>query len=287
MSGRRSGFTLIELLVVIAIIAILAAILFPVFAQAREQARKAACISNMKQTLLGLAMYQQDADECWPQCMDYHPDSGGTFFYWQQVTSPYTKNFDIFHCKNLPRKSVAPYTDPTFGYPDYLNSYWGSFGANTNLLALDGYFRLFGIRAPSRGDKDVRSPASTILVFDTWYLDWYGAPNHSKMNKTSGHTWNHSHYIPSLLNAINMANDQYWSVLVDGEVGPGPDGTWPIHAATLATAHNGMGSVGFCDGHVKAMSRRAVMGPYSSDQTVMRDTNDMWAAYLAPLWATP
>src|SRR5262249_14289890 len=63
---RHSGFTLIELLVVIAIIAILAAILFPVFARAREQARRSACLSNMKQIGLGLGMYMQDYDQTFP-----------------------------------------------------------------------------------------------------------------------------------------------------------------------------------------------------------------------------
>src|SRR6202051_4392050 len=61
--GRKDGFTLIELLVVIAIIAILAAILFPVFAQAREKARTISCLSNVKQTALGATMYVQDNDE--------------------------------------------------------------------------------------------------------------------------------------------------------------------------------------------------------------------------------
>ncbi len=63
---KRAGFTLIELLVVIAIIAILAAILFPVFAQARERARMTACLSNCKQLGFGLAMYGQDYDETYP-----------------------------------------------------------------------------------------------------------------------------------------------------------------------------------------------------------------------------
>ena len=62
----RRGFTLIELLVVIAIIAILAAILFPVFARAREQARRSVCLSNMKQIGLGLGMYMQDYDQTFP-----------------------------------------------------------------------------------------------------------------------------------------------------------------------------------------------------------------------------
>ena len=65
-SAKRSAFTLIELLVVIAIIAILAAILFPVFAQAREKARSASCLSNVKQIGLGAMMYTQDFDEAYP-----------------------------------------------------------------------------------------------------------------------------------------------------------------------------------------------------------------------------
>ncbi|HEY3298451.1 MAG TPA: prepilin-type N-terminal cleavage/methylation domain-containing protein, partial [Armatimonadota bacterium] len=68
---RNSGFTLIELLVVIAIIAILAAILFPVFAQAREKARSASCLSNEKQIGLGLMMYMQDYDETYPMAYYY------------------------------------------------------------------------------------------------------------------------------------------------------------------------------------------------------------------------
>ena len=67
MQRRRAGFTLIELLVVIAIIAILAAILFPVFAKARAKARQTACLSNMKQLALATMMYTSDWDECWPQ----------------------------------------------------------------------------------------------------------------------------------------------------------------------------------------------------------------------------
>src|SRR5438270_13493252 len=78
---RRNGFTLIELLVVIAIIAILAAILFPVFAQAREKARAAACLSNTKQIALALIAYTQDYDENFPTSLwvGPNPNAGGRY----------------------------------------------------------------------------------------------------------------------------------------------------------------------------------------------------------------
>jgi prepilin-type N-terminal cleavage/methylation domain-containing protein len=72
----RKGFTLIELLVVIAIIAILAAILFPVFARAREKARQTSCVSNLKQVALASLMYTQDYDECPPGQLMPRPGSG-------------------------------------------------------------------------------------------------------------------------------------------------------------------------------------------------------------------
>lgn len=91
-SGRRA-FTLIELLVVIAIIAILAAILFPVFARAREQARKAACQSNLKQIGLGVMMYTQDYDEKYP--FSYMEYTGGRIY---EVLEPYTKSTQVWIC---------------------------------------------------------------------------------------------------------------------------------------------------------------------------------------------
>jgi prepilin-type N-terminal cleavage/methylation domain-containing protein/prepilin-type processing-associated H-X9-DG protein len=90
---QRNGFTLIELLVVIAIIAILAAILFPVFAQAREKARQATCLSNFKQIGLAVIQYNQDNDECYPPC-EVSTSGGGSFttgYDWTLVVNPYVK----------------------------------------------------------------------------------------------------------------------------------------------------------------------------------------------------
>ncbi len=104
----RRGFTLIELLVVIAIIAILAAILFPVFARAREKARQASCSSNLKQIGLGLAMYLSDYDELYP-CRErvWLPAASGTPAQWG-ILDPYIKNAQLWICPS--EKTLA------FGY---------------------------------------------------------------------------------------------------------------------------------------------------------------------------
>ncbi|MBC7287164.1 MAG: DUF1559 domain-containing protein [Armatimonadetes bacterium] len=95
----RRGFTLIELLVVIAIIAILAAILFPVFARAREKARQASCESNLKQLALAILMYAQDYDEMLP----YHCAYWGKSAFWLQATYPYVKNTQLSICPSYGR----------------------------------------------------------------------------------------------------------------------------------------------------------------------------------------
>jgi prepilin-type N-terminal cleavage/methylation domain-containing protein/prepilin-type processing-associated H-X9-DG protein len=111
MSKKALGFTLIELLVVIAIIAILAAILFPVFAQAREKARQISCVSNLKQIGIGTLMYAQDYDETYMPCRDLDPAFGGTA-EWTVLIQPYIKNGStggafnyetgVFNCPSFP-----------------------------------------------------------------------------------------------------------------------------------------------------------------------------------------
>jgi prepilin-type N-terminal cleavage/methylation domain-containing protein/prepilin-type processing-associated H-X9-DG protein len=110
---RRKGFTLIELLVVIAIIAILAAILFPVFAQARDKARQASCISNLKQICLAGLMYAQDWDEQvtvmhMPGLDAFQPEPPYHPQYFHNALMPYIKSVDLFVCPSCAHDSGKP-----------------------------------------------------------------------------------------------------------------------------------------------------------------------------------
>ncbi|BCM94450.1 hypothetical protein IAD21_06357 [Abditibacteriota bacterium] len=109
---RNIAFTLIELLVVIAIIAILAAILFPVFARARENARRSSCQSNLKQIGLGVLQYSQDYDEKYPVSNNMYeseaPYSNAGTLNWISVTQPYVKSWQLFVCPSATTNGGVP-----------------------------------------------------------------------------------------------------------------------------------------------------------------------------------
>lgn len=129
---KRSAFTLIELLVVIAIIAILAAILFPVFAQAREKARQTSCLSNMKQIGLAVMQYTGDYDGVYPSRNQL--DSSVTYrSSWRVTIYPYVKNAGVFTCPSNPRSDVVSTLQDYWVQPT--GPYLGvSYGCNWNVF---------------------------------------------------------------------------------------------------------------------------------------------------------
>ena len=156
---RRSGFTLIELLVVIAIIAILAAILFPVFAKAREKARQTSCLSNVRQMSTAFMAYVQDYDERFPPAGYVIPGfnipgaggwaDGSNVNMWRFYIGPYCKNYQIFLCPSAPGVG-----DPS--YPG--NQLTRQYGYNS---ALSGFAM-----------GSIQAPAALFMVGDAAH--WHG-----------------------------------------------------------------------------------------------------------------
>ena len=162
---RRHGFTLIELLVVIAIIAILAAILFPVFARAREKARQASCTSNLKQIELGMRMYAQDYDETNVPVANAGNVVGGNGIWWMIIIQPYIKNIQLLAC-------------PSYGGNA---GYCGNGGCEGSAPSPDPYRYMggYGINWGANGWKDgaLAKPAETIHVLDSPCVVAQQAPN--------------------------------------------------------------------------------------------------------------
>ncbi len=154
--GAKSGFTLIELLVVIAIIAILAAILFPVFGRARENARRSSCASNLKQIGLGMQQYIQDYDEKF-LIQTINTTNG---YHFAHILQPYIKSKQIFNCPSSGGVLVNP---QTFAYTDNKDHQWGF----TSTLYSD-YTGDYGINSGAEGRSlaEFQTSSTTALFFD-------------------------------------------------------------------------------------------------------------------------
>ena len=175
LSKTRSAFTLIELLVVIAIIAILAAILFPVFARARENARRSSCQSNLKQIGLGLLQYSQDYDELMVSDrfgLDSQSDnSANTNYKWMDAVQPYVKSTQLFTCPSDVDESgystrYVPHTQlGTGGTTSPSSQYFGSYGMAVYYNAGANT----GIGLAGRSLAQLNDAARTIWVSETAY----------------------------------------------------------------------------------------------------------------------
>jgi prepilin-type N-terminal cleavage/methylation domain-containing protein/prepilin-type processing-associated H-X9-DG protein len=240
-SGLYSGaaFTLIELLVVIAIIAILAAILFPVFAQARDKARQAACLSNTKQLGTGVAMYIQDYDEMLPMGgHNAHNDTVGPN-RWYKMVYPYVKNVQVYGCPNSQANATGVLLHPTLkanGMPQSS----GGYGMSINL----------GLWQNARSIADVKDSAGTFIICETaWLRDGF----QNGANLTNPETWFTYEF---------QGTD--WQVYPPG----GWNSTYSAYAAPIddntrrrpVGRHAGGLNIIYCDGHAKWSKIGAFLG---------------------------
>ena len=253
MHQRRRGFTLIELLVVVAIIAILAAILFPVFAQAREKARTASCQSNLSQIVKGLQMYTQDYDETLVPCRIWGTGGINAAYplwrsgVWDNLIQPYLKNTQVLQCPSW-KISNPPL------YPDFVNTY----GMNYRLTQ----FRPTGTidDAPalwfqSISQSQLKAPANTIWITDTaWVLNPTAMPVHNEdpsLWTLLINSWNPQGYVrfPQDPPGTMSGGGNYVSTAYQGD---------PWRSAPI---HQGGTNVAYCDGHVKWHKTSQLVNP--------------------------
>jgi prepilin-type N-terminal cleavage/methylation domain-containing protein/prepilin-type processing-associated H-X9-DG protein len=202
----KKGFTLIELLVVIAIIAILAAILFPVFAKAREKARQTSCLNNVKQMALAMLQYAQDFDEKFPMTWSTCGFNGGRWYSsynalcWRDLMHPYTKNWQVFDC------------------PSHTTTNGTSYAMNV-LLTTGANANFGGISLGA-----VVSPAECLMIVEaggdyqtkpSWALNYASCRPTTRHNDGGNHGFCDGHakwYRPdSIWNGTGSDTQKYWN----------------------------------------------------------------------------
>ena len=250
IARRIDGFTLIELLVVIAIIAILAAILFPVFAQAREKARQTACMSNLRQVGLAVLQYAQDNDESF-----VHTELGGDVdddheYFWGDMTMPYIKSWNMLTCPDADQKVAFKSTPPAVAA--YSQEWTYNYGINDiidNTAACttdadDPGCAHIGIAGSSLAS--VTKPSETVLIADN-------IPAASDTSDGTPGTSNDPTHLAHSRHEINwqLGHRDTTHLSVDGKSQDG----YP--------RHNGGFILVMADGHAKYRHRELTNGLYT------------------------
>lgn len=307
-SNRQKGFTLIELLVVIAIIAILAAILFPVFAQAKEAAKKASCISNEKQIALATMQYEGDNDDRYPMVdyFEFPPTGLKTLVPWTVAIQPYVKSWGVFRCPTDSSPIVTSSwrfqgfqdAEYTFSNPGYVQAVNASYAFNSDYLnpepncdtSTKTSFNNPQSEATS-GHQGVpitqtalEESAATVLATDakplfkdgthsSLYRYWTDAPS----------TWT----APNACSSWNWGATTGWDQPFNGGTGSygGPNNEpGPTNTDRVSVRHAGGTCVMFCDGHVKYMRPGALAA--GTNWTSTKNAADIFILDLSKyLWS--
>jgi prepilin-type N-terminal cleavage/methylation domain-containing protein/prepilin-type processing-associated H-X9-DG protein len=266
-SRAPRGFTLIELLVVIAIIAILAAILFPVFQKVRENARKTACLSNEKQLGLATMQYVQDYDETYPLIQREPTDAevasqkailGSAYknatpvlpVSWQWVINPYVKNGNTTSSQNTGNFELTGgvWNCPDFPKQDAPRQYGMNEGIGGDVSDF-AHFNL-GPQYKSAILAEIPNPSDKILIVEKGYMGANGADS----------DWSDTRFLTLEWAWANNNFD-----LSQEQPANSDQGTWsssyPLAAQAMRFRHTGLCNMVFCDGHVKAMRLGQLAGP--------------------------
>ncbi len=250
-SGRKSAFTLIELLVVIAIIAILAAILFPVFAQAREKARGISCLSNSKQTSLASMMYSQDYDEMFVVNIAPNSDASGLYddggkydnYWWPKLLEPYFKSWGMLKCPDGgdPQGVFGSgskawwYNQMRRSYMGYNYSYLSPWrDDDSSLVCVSGHSEPVSLSA-------VAQPSSTLEFVDSTF-DWDISSGRREWGYSDVNAPDSAKWYPD-------AHTCVWTPSWDWRAGE----KMPYELGNAAPRHTDGLNVAWCDGHVKYM----------------------------------
>lgn len=293
MQSRRA-FTLIELLVVIAIIAILAAILFPVFAQAKEAAKKTACLSNIKQINLGLQMYSTDYDDV--NALGEYGSSGaaGPHITWTTIVMPYIKSGDfrvnsqgvqvstgkagIFQCPTAPRKDENNANVEGYTYGVHHAIFADNYGLVPNSTNI----------ASSLSNTALDAPADKVTIMEK------GA-NYSDWNYPWFHDWQNM-WVGSITTVPGDESQIYrdgvdvyiggplYDPRFDTDCGGTTDGNWEC-AAHARYRHTQTSNMGFLDGHAKSIKKGAIK--WYKNLWVRRAGNQGAYWYLYEPWMGP
>lgn len=257
---RKKAFTLIELLVVIAIIAILAAILFPVFSRAKEKAKQTACISNMRQMSTGIMLYMSDYDDGLPMSSNYAVPTNDPNRLWTNQISPYLNTKGVFVCPS----SEGDYSDnwnnrgqQTIGLTDIT-----SYDPAGCVEGTVGVGPCEGFTTAANGNR-FTDTARTALIADT--------PGGTVAAKYRGYTFSsyngqYNAALPELSTPLCSDRDLVFELNALA-----PSQLKPIYARHMKTGKDqGFCSIVFADGHAKAVNAKSILAMENGANIIWR-----------------